>query len=133
MRTKEKDLLMICKGYYNNKYHTTFDALKAYQSKITGCSVENITDMHIFNSLLNAAVDFFYPNDWKQLITDGLVNDMLYAQSGIMPEIYPEKDIKITYRYLIDKFIMILALLQVKENDEWIIDLTDYQYVKEII
>lgn len=130
---KEKDILMICKQHYSKKFTTTYDALKAYQSKYTGCEEKYITDGNILTFVLSTAKEFFTPFDWYWLIKDGIIHDIDMASTGMIPQLYPEEKIKLSYRYLISKLISALCGLQVKNENGWIIDLSEYDNVKEIV
>lgn len=131
-RTKEKDILHICKGWFDkDKHETVYDALKAYQAKYTGCEEKHIPDSSIFRFILDTAKEFFRPIDWELLMTDGFTNDIDSAAFGMLKNIYPDKEIKLSYKYLIDTIRSRLCMLQVRNDDEWIIDLSDYD--KEVI
>lgn len=137
---KEKDILMICKNHYNKKYKSTIDALRAYQSKYTGCNEEYITDKDILEFVLDSASKFFNKIDWINLIRNDLVQDIDFASYGISPylikndsSITSSNTIELTYRYLITKISIVLCLLNVKENGKWIIDLSEYNGITEII
>lgn len=126
---------MICKGHYNKeKYISTYDALKAYQCEYTGCEEKYMPDSSIFNFILDTAERFFRPIDWKRLITENFVHDMDMAVTGLLKNIYPESEIKLSYKYLIDSIRSRLCMLCVKDdNGNWIIDLSDYKDIKFII
>jgi hypothetical protein len=136
MKTKETDILMICKGHFNqDKFETTYDALKAYQCEYTGCPIEYMPDSAIFHYICDTAEAFFKPRFWRLLIDgmDGITHDIDMAKTGLLPTIYPDKEIKLTYRYLIDKIGSELCMLQVRDDNEWIIDLSDYEEGEKVI
>jgi hypothetical protein len=135
MKSKETDILMICKGHYNKDKHTSvYDALKAYQCEYTGSEEKYMPDSSIFNFILDTAEKFFRPIDWKWLITENFVHDMDMARTGLLKNIYPESEIKLSYKYLIDSIRSRLCMLPVRDfNNEWTIDLSDYDDCKIII
>jgi hypothetical protein len=134
VKNKEKDILLICKGHYNSdKHKTTYDALKAYQCEYTDSEEKYMPDSSIFSFILDTAKVFFKPLDWERLIRDGFVHDMEMAKTGIVKALYPEKIITLSYKYLIDTFISSLSLLPVGNNNEWIIDLSEYKDIEEIV
>lgn len=136
MRTKEKDILLICKGHFNkDKHETVYDALKAYQCEYTGSEEKYMPDSAIFHYICDTAEEFFKPRFWRLLLDgmDGITHDIDMARTGLLPTIYPDKEIKLTYKYLIDKIRSELCMLQVRNDDGWIIDLSDYADGEKVI
>ena len=133
-RNKEKEILLICKGHYSDKYESTYDALNAYQVGYTGCEEKYITDGNILTFILDAVKEFMQPFDyWYEFIKEGLIHDIDMAATGMIPRLYPEKEIKLSYRYLINKLASSLCSIQVRNDDGWIIDLSEYGDIKEIV
>lgn len=131
-----KDILLICKGHYNKeKYDSPIDALKVYQAEYSGCEKKYITDETILTILLDVAKEYFKDFEWYWwMFKEGIVKDIDFAQSGLMPKKYPEREIKLSYQYLIEKFIIGLCMLPVKDNkDNWIIDLSEYDNIGDIV
>ena len=52
-RIHEKDVILICKGWYNKeKYESVMDALKAYQCEKCGTSLEYLKPKPVTNLLI---------------------------------------------------------------------------------
>ena len=134
MKTTEKDILMICKGYYNSgKYNSIEEALDGYYRKHYNISKERLPELsHEFMLSLwfNDCVRTFLQPDtitsfWKQVI--------------VLPA-FEEKDFinvnGCTYFYdvLFYRIVTWLALLDVRDKDgNWKIDLSDYEGLDYII
>ena len=129
--TKSKDILLICKGWYNkDKSDNELEALKAYQSMRTGCESKYITIDNIYTWLLETATDFFTPYDWWTIFHNKIPSDL--RMNKYSPEYYPHVELNI--EYLCSLFIRTLCGLDVKNNNgTCIIDLSKYENVKEII
>ena len=131
-----KDILLICKGHYNKeKYNFSIDALKAYQTEYCGLEPNCINDGIVLNILLDVAREYFKDFEWYWwMFKEGIIKDIDFAESGLMPKKYPEREIKLSYQYLIEKFILAICMLPVKDdNDNWIIDLSEYDNIGDII
>lgn len=123
MKTTEKDVLKICKGWYDKeKYNNEMEALKAYQVRECGLEFRDISAKDVMDfALLSAAKEFFKTSDWAYFFKEGLLDDIDWHN-------FFKKDgsIDFNYEYLCKKLIVYLSLLKVKENDKWIIDFSDY-------
>lgn len=130
MKTREKDVLLICKDWYDKKRdnyadNPIIDALLDYQSIKTISKKEYLTasDISVF-CLLPAAKAFFNTHEWVELIQDRMIK-----RASI--EAYRGKITEVNQEYVNQLFISELNSLQVKknQNDEWIIDLSDYDNI----
>jgi hypothetical protein len=117
---------MICKGWYDveNQNRTTMDALYDYQSYKTGCERKYLYPSDIFAfSLMPTAKAYFNTYEWAELIQERMLKDADFAR-------FNRKTIEVNQDYINELFIREIASLQVKkDNDEWIIDLSEYENV----
>jgi|GEM_PF-5921665 len=122
MKTTKTDILRICKGHYNQeKYNSPYEALRAYQIKYTGCEPEHINEQAVLSFFYAIEVDSFLQSyHYKEMIKDRLIHD--YEMS-----LYNYANFEISYKYMVELYIRQLSMIQVKEGENWIIDLSDYK------
>ena len=117
------DIMLICKGWYNDKHESVKDALKAYQKQYAGLEESrepsdaesfDFATMHCFYKLKNHL-------DACELMRR-IVKDYETSRwnSGCKFEM--------SHSYLLDTVIRIINMLQVKhENGETLIDTSAYK------
>jgi len=117
MKTHEKDVLLICKKHYDtNKHKNDLEALIAYQEIKCGVCKKYITISDVINfSLLPTLIHFSNTEQLKCFMKDYVCRQPLFYER--------KKD----YNEIIaEKMILFLAILQVKDGETQIIDLSDY-------
>jgi len=131
MRMLEKDVLMICKGWFNADSRSAGtelceDALFDYQSLKTGCDKQYLTDNDIFEfCLLPAMKSFFDQSDWIEMIKERMVKDVIFSNMD-------RKTIILTQKYINKLCVRQLTSLDVKNivTGKWVIDLSDYDDIE---
>lgn len=127
-RTKEKDVIHICKGWYDeDKHNSTIDALRAYQVEICETDPKYVTPESILIfSLYPVAEMYFTSRYWIWMFKDNVRRDIKRADMTRRP-------IDLNYEYVCDLFISAIQGLQVKNDDGWIIDMDGYRELKHVI
>jgi len=128
---KSKDILQICKGWYNkDKFNTILDALKAYQCKETYCESQYMNLSSIYLWLIDTAKEIFTIDDWSNLFIYTIPEDLRFNTYNLKSQGYYAFD----YEYFCGLIISKLTLMDVKnDSGEWIIDLSEYENVKKIV
>ena len=123
MKTPDKDILKICKGFCSNKYNTPFDAVKAYQAEYTGNNIDYLTDEDVLDFLIAMGVDdLFTIHNYKHLFKEILIKE--FKRGELRLSYIPP--FEMSYRYLADLYIRELSLLKIKDGNNWLIDMSDY-------
>jgi ABC-type uncharacterized transport system YnjBCD substrate-binding protein len=123
MRCKEADVLMICKGHYNQEKHkSTFDALIAYHAQWSGLDPKFLDEGSLIQVMLRpAAKKYFRAQDWDDVYTAICDREEFWSR-------LPKENWKSTV------LIIRLDLLQVREGDHYIIeDMRYYENDENII
>ena len=127
MKNTENDILMICKGHYDQEKHKTLEeALDAYYRKHYCISKEKIpflTHRFMLHLWFNRCVEVFLTPD----------RIMGFVKNVIVEEAYQEKrwlnedGCTDFYDVLFHRIVTWLILLDVQDDDgNWIIDVSDY-------
>ena len=128
MKTKEKDILMICKGYYDHEKHKTLEeALDSYYRKHYGISKEEIPVLtHRFMLSLwfnNCVKEFLTPETirsfWWYVISEEAFQEKRWLNENGCTEFY---------EVLYHRIVKWLIFLNLKDDEgNWIIDGSDYK------
>lgn len=112
MRTLSKDILMICKIWYNRQIHKKIqDALSKYIEHYTWCEPDIVTINHFLGHAIKKFVD-----------TNSLVNTLREHSESFL---HRNEDIQV---FLLNTYISLLQLKEVKD-----IDLSDYDKIEEYV
>lgn len=132
MKTTEKDILMICKGYYDKEKHKSLeDALDAYYRREYDVSKE---------SLPTLSYEFMFSLWFKYCIREFLIPEKIgeFYHNMIAEESLPEKNYfgvncfnkepaKDFYEVMFHRCVKWLQLMKVRDKDgNWVVDLSDY-------
>ena len=112
MRTLSKDILMVCKGWYNSDKNK-FDALKSYIAEYIGCdeAIKGDTVLHFLRHAVSKFID-------KDIL--------LYTLSNGAESLRYKKHTPM--EFLIDEYIQLISSKLVLN-----IDLSDYDEIKQYV
>lgn len=112
MRTLSKDILMVCKGWYNSDKNK-LDALKSYIAEYIGCDevIKGDTVLHFLRHTVNKFID-------KDVL--------LYTLSNGAESLRYKKHTPM--EFLIDEYIQLISSKSVLN-----IDLSDYDEIKQYV
>lgn len=112
MRTLSKDILMVCKGWYNSN-ESRLDALKSYIAEYIGCDevIKGDTVLHFLCHAVSKFID-------KDVLLYTLSND---AESLRYKKHTPME-------FLIDEYMSLITCQSVAD-----IDLSDYDDIKQYV
>ena len=130
-KTLEKDILLICKGYYDkNKYKSVLEALNAYYHREYGCEDIIMDEGFALNLFLKPCVKEFLKEREVNLFCENYLFQQSMHEVGILHDrIFRKIDVKeMSFdEVLYYRLISWLCCLRVRDyNNEWIIDLSDY-------
>lgn len=127
MKNTENDILMICKGYYNQEKHKTLeDALDAYYRKYYCIPKEKLPVLSyrfMLHLWFNRCVEVFLTPDrirsfWQNVIVDEAFQEKRWLNEDGCTEFY---------EVLYHRIVTWLILLNVKDDKgNWVIDVSDY-------
>ena len=133
MRTTEKDILLICKGHYDNKYKNLEEALDAYYRKHYCISKEKMPVLSykfMLSLWFNRCVEVFLQPDTIRSFWFYVIVDENFAEKRFLNE----KGCTEFYEVLYHRIVTWLMLLDVKDEDgNWKIDLSDYADIDCVI
>lgn len=133
MRTTEKDILMICKGHYSDKYKTLEEALGAYYRKHYSFPKEKIPTLSykfMLSLWFNNCVKEFLQPDTMHSFWLYVIKEEAYQEKRWMNE----NGCTEFYEVLYHRIVTWLVLLDVRDkNGNWKIDLSDYEEVEFVI
>lgn len=120
MKTTGKDIMMICKGHFNHKkYKTVKNALEAYYRKEYRIVKEVVPDLTFFSLF-----SFLIKDCIKEIIT---VNNLNAFFENVISKVILNNFNGNNHEYAFNTVVNWLASIKVKDqNDNWIIDLSDY-------
>jgi len=123
-RTHGKDIMLVCKGWYDKeKYKTTKDALIAYYHKHYGCE-DIIPDYGFLNEiLLKTTINELLCERYKNSFVDYLFKPYVFGTFNRKGLTYEEE-----LYYRITEFI---SNLRVKEDDDTVLIDTNAYWLKE--
>lgn len=133
MKSHINDVIMICKGHYNENFHkSTLDAIREYYMREYLMEEKHATNMNIFNALLMPiAEEYFHPRDWKEIIFDLFQTDYSNTKGFYCPADGTRDEL---FNRVFHKVLSKILMFQVRNEDgEWIIDLSEYSPMCEII
>ncbi len=139
MRTTEKDILMICKGYYDKEKHKTReDAFDAYYKKYYRVGEGHnyhLSHKMIYDIWLKDCVRAFLTPDKIGEFTFYVVDQEALQEKAVMGKNcfgkIPETDF---YDVMYHRIVTWLQLMKVRDNfGKYLIDVSDYQEHEFII
>ena len=133
MKTTEKDILMICKGRYDDKYNSLEAALNAYYREHYTYSKEEVPTLS-YKFMLQVwfyrCVEVFLQPDTMKSFYFYVIRDEHHKEKRFLNE----NGCTEFYEVLFHRISTWLCLLQVKDdNGNWIIDLSDYEEIDNVI
>ena len=133
MRTTEKDILMICKGYYDDKYKSIKEALNAYYIEHYTYSKEEVSTLSyrfMLSLWFNNCVRAFLQPDTIGSFWFRVIKEESFAENRFLNE----NGCTEFYEVLFHRIVSWLTLLDVRDDDgNWKIDLSDYEGIDYII
>lgn len=132
MKTTEKDILMICKGYYDKEQHESLEeALDAYYRREYDVLKDELPEL---------SYEFMFSLWCKPCIREFLIPEKIgeFYHNMIAEESFPEKNYlgvncfnkepaKEFYEVMFHRFVKWVNCMRIRDKDgNWIIDLSDY-------
>lgn len=112
MRTLSKDILMICKIWYNRQHYKNIqDALSKYIEHYTRCEPDTVTINHFLGHAVKKFID-----------TNSLINVLREHSESFL---HRNENIQL---FLLNTYISLLQLKEVKD-----IDLSDYNEIENYV
>ena len=139
MKSEQKDILLICKGHYDEaKYGSIEEALLAYYQKYYDEDTTEISYRLIFDCWLKPCIFYFLdplnakPEDLRKFIGAIIFNESGYEKTKWLHE---EKDTYDEfYKTLCHRLFEWLYTVRVKDNNNnWLVDLSDYDLKENIV
>lgn len=134
MRTTEKDILWLCKGNYDTeKYPRLEDALDFYYRKYYDVSKEYIPELSyefMIDLWMSSCVNIFLNEKTKNSFMYYVIRNKSFKEKY---EIGCKNKCKDFYEVLFWRIVLWMRLLQVKNEENWIIDLSEYHDLEENI
>lgn len=133
MRTTEKDILLLCKGHYSEKYKTLEEALNAYYREHYSYPEQKRPDLtykFMLSLWFYQCVEVFLQPDTIRSFWYYVIKEEHYSEKRFLNE----NGCTDFYEVLYNRIVSWLVCLPVKDKDmNWLIDLSDYEEGEIII
>ena len=132
MKSQNNDVILICKRHYDSdKHKSAILALREYYKREYVMEEEFTTNMHILTVLLlPVAEQHFRTRDWETLLLDLFSTDYEKEKGFYFPADGTRSEI---FDRILNKIMTKIELLQVRNNGEWVIDLSEYDDGEQIV
>lgn len=115
-------LIWVCKGHYNHdKHDSVYQAVQACIAEITGSNVEDIRLRSFIYWTTKCFEELNLCNHYPRILQECFKNAAFDSKQTI------------SYEEILEQMFSVLALLRVRKDGEWIIDLSDLEGIKEIV